>query len=126
MIRAYPLKKSRKWQSLFLLFLGLYIVFTSDLTDSRYLIGAAVFLTIGTWQEKIFIDKDGILYKSRLLLVFKMNTVCSFSDADKLELVPFNDEYFMLQHLKGRKLKRVLVESKNKDCVKVFIGPYNK
>ncbi len=121
MIRAYPLKKSRKWQSLFLLFLGLYIVFTGNLSDSRYLIGAVVFLAIGTWQEKIFIDEDGILYQSRLLLVFKMSTVCRFSDADKLELLPFNDEYLLLQHLKGRKLKRVLIEPKDESSVKRFI-----
>ncbi|GEM_PF-1985592 len=126
MIRAYPLKKSRKWQSLFLLFLGLYIVLTADLSDSRYLIGAIVFFTIGTWQEKIFINKDGILYQSRLLLVFKMNTVCSFSDSDKLELLPFNDEYMMLQNLKGRKLKRVLIEPKDEASVKNFIEPHQK
>ncbi len=121
MIRAYPLKKSRKWQSLFLLFLGLYILFTKDLSDSRYLIGAAVFLSLGTWREKISVDKDGILYQSQLLLVFKMNTLCLFTDADKLEILPFNEEYFLLQHLKGRKLKRVLIESKDTSSVRSFI-----
>lgn len=126
MIKAYPLKKSRKWQSLFLLFLGLYIVFTSDLSDSRYLIGAVVFLAIGTWQEKIFVDSDGITYQSRLLLVFKMNTVCLFSDADNIELVPFNDDYVMLRYLKGRKLKRVLIESRDKASIEKLIGARRK
>ncbi len=124
MIRAYPLKKSRKWQSLFLLFLGSYLILTRDLSDSRYLIGAVVFLSIGSWQEKISVDKDGIVYESRLLLIFKMKTSCSFSDADKLELLPFNETYRLLQHLKGRKLKRVLIKTKDEPAVKEFLKPY--
>lgn len=124
MIQVHPLKKRSNWPSHFLLFLGIYMILTQNLSESRYAIGSVVFLTIGSWREKISIDAQGLLYESRLLLVFRMKTRCLFAEADRLELKPFSADHSMLEWLQGRKLKRVLIAKKDVPAIKSFLGPY--
>lgn len=122
MIQAFPLRERGRWTSYLLVLLGLLLLSTRGLSDSGTVIGAIVFLTAGSWRERIFVDEQGILYDARLLFVIPMKTRCLFREADRLDLVPLKDGRIRLEWLKGRKLKRILVEEKDEQTVRRYTG----
>lgn len=122
MIQAFPMRERGRWTGYLLILLGLLLLSTRSLSDSVTVIGAVVFLTAGSWRERIFIDEQGILYDARLLFVIPIRTRCLFKEADRLDLVPMKNGRVRLDWLKGRKLKRILIEGKDERTVRRYTG----
>lgn len=121
MIKGFKLKKEHQWLNVSFIVFSILIIALKGIDNLSTLLFSIILFVIGSFREDIYVDSKGIVFKSKLLFVIPLKTVCPFNEATGISFERLNDGFTALKYLKGNKLKRIRIKDEDAEKVNEWI-----
>jgi len=122
MIQGFKLKKERRWLNISFIVFAILILVLKGINNLNTLLFSIILFIIGSFKENIYVDPEGIVFKSNLLFIIPLKTVCLFTEATNISFERLNDGFTVLKYLRGNKLKRIRIKDEDIKTVKEWIN----
>lgn len=122
MLKAFKLKKDRKWLNIFFIGFAILLLVLKGMSNPNTFLFSIILFIIGSFREDIYVDPKGIVFRSCLLFIIPLKTICPFHEATNISFERLDDEFTILKYFKGNKLKRIRIKKEDIKSVKEWIN----
>lgn len=126
MIMGFKLRKEQKWLSFSFLGFAILLLILKGVDSPSTLLLIIILILIGSFKEDIYVEPEGIIFKSSILYVIPLKTIYLYSQATKISFERLNNGFTVFKYLKGNKLKRLRIKDQDVHQVKEWIKKFNQ
>lgn len=121
MVTGFKLRKELPWLNFCFIGFAILIILLKGINNLNILLFSIILFVIGSFRENIYVEPEGIVFKSNLLFIIPLTTKCPFHEATNISFETLEDGFTAIKYLKGNKLKRIRIQNKDVKQVKEWI-----